>query len=116
MESICLNFGDYRCRKRHYLNRRMHHASCLAVLAQPSRKDSSAVASDMRKRGRNPIKKNQVKEAMKRDIQAGTFTDASLRAMLEKTLADKYGVSRDTARKARDAVLSEIVENSNRDK
>jgi DNA-binding GntR family transcriptional regulator len=28
--------------------------------------------------------------------------------MVEKKLSDKYGVSRDTARKARNAVLSEI--------
>ena len=36
--------------------------------------------------------------------------------MLEKDLAQTYGVSRDTARKARNDVLSEFVENSIRDK
>ncbi len=36
--------------------------------------------------------------------------------MLEKSLAETYGVSRDTARKARAAVLSEIIENLNTDK
>ena len=53
---------------------------------------------------------------MKCDIQAGKLTVASLRAMLEKNLAETYEVSRDTARKARAAVLSEFVENSTCDK
>jgi hypothetical protein len=83
---------------------------------QPSREQSSAVASDMRKRGRSPIKLKRVTEAMKCDIQAGKLTVASLRAMLEKNLAETYEVSRDTARKARAAVLSEFVENSTCDK
>jgi hypothetical protein len=81
---------------------------------QPSRKEPSPVA--MRKRGRIPIKFERVGEAMKRDVQTGNLTEASLRAMLEKNLAETYRVSRDTARKARTTVLSEIVENSNRDK
>jgi hypothetical protein len=83
---------------------------------QPSRKESSAVASDMRKRGRRPIKRVRVEEAMKCGIQAGKFTHASLSAMVEKDLAQTFGVSRDTARKARNAVLSEFDENSNPDK
>ena len=53
---------------------------------------------------------------MRRDISEGCQTPSSLDAMLEKTLKHIYGVSRDTARKARIAVLSEYVENSNRDK
>ena len=65
-----------------------------------------------RKRGRRPIKLEQVKQAMRGDIQSGRQTDAGLRSMLEKSLAGTYGVSRDTARKARKAVLSEIVEKS----
>jgi DNA-binding GntR family transcriptional regulator len=49
---------------------------------------------------------------MRRDIAEGR----QLEDMLEKELAHIYGVSRDTARKARIAVLSEYVENSNSDK
>jgi hypothetical protein len=37
---------------------------------------------------------------MRRDIQTGRHTATSLRGMLEKSLAETYGVSRDTARKA----------------
>jgi hypothetical protein len=53
---------------------------------------------------------------MRGDIRDGQRTAESLRAMLEKELETTYGASRDTARKARTAVLSEFVENSNRDK
>jgi hypothetical protein len=83
---------------------------------QSFRKDPSAVASDRPKRGPKPTKLKGVQEAMKRDIQTGKLTVDSLRAMREKQLAGPYGVSRDTARKARNAVLSEFVENSNHDK
>ena len=55
----------------------------------------------------------QVKEAMRRDIREGRQTAEGLRTMLEKNLATTYGVSRDTARKARITVLSEFFENSN---
>ena len=45
------------------------------------------------------------------------FSQASeLQNMREKELAAKYGVSRDTARKARDAVVPKIVDNSIVDK
>jgi hypothetical protein len=45
---------------------------------------------------------------MRGDILAGRLTSVGLRDMLEKDLAANYGVSRDTARKARDVVLSEM--------
>jgi DNA-binding GntR family transcriptional regulator len=45
---------------------------------------------------------------MMNDIQQGLFTVAQLEDMREKNLDEKYGVSRDTARKARNAVLSEL--------
>jgi DNA-binding GntR family transcriptional regulator len=45
---------------------------------------------------------------MRNDIQQGRLTVAELENMLEKDLAARYGVSRDTARKARNAVLSEL--------
>jgi len=40
---------------------------------------------------------------------------AQLQGMIEKDLAARYGVSRDTARKARSAVVSEIADKSSRD-
>jgi DNA-binding GntR family transcriptional regulator len=43
---------------------------------------------------------------MRLDLLQGT----DLQGMREKELAAKYGVSRDTARKARHAVLAEIVD------
>jgi DNA-binding GntR family transcriptional regulator len=48
---------------------------------------------------------------MRSDIQRGRRTVAELESMLEKNLSANYGVSRDTARKARTAVLSEFAEN-----
>jgi DNA-binding GntR family transcriptional regulator len=45
---------------------------------------------------------------MRNDIQQGRHTVAELENMLEKNLAAQYGVSRDTVRKARRAVLSEL--------
>jgi DNA-binding GntR family transcriptional regulator len=78
--------------------------------------ESASAASHGRKHGRKPIKLEQVKEAMRRDLQSSRQTVDSLRSMLEKNLAERYGVSRDTARKARDAVLPEFVEESNHDK
>ena len=45
---------------------------------------------------------------MNEDLEQGRLTESALKNMLEKNLADKYGVSRETARKARDEVLSEM--------
>jgi hypothetical protein len=92
----------------------------LAVERQPSLPDplaawppsvpASAPPAFRRQRGPKPKKLEQVKEAMRGDLQRVRYTKAGLQAMLEKELAVIYGVSRDTARKARNAVLSEIVE------
>ena len=49
---------------------------------------------------------------MKRDFSQRS----ELQNMQEKELAAKYGVSRDTARKARDAVVPKIVDDSILDK
>lgn len=65
-----------------------------------------------RRRGPRPKKLEKVKQAMRDDILHGRQTVDDLRQMLEKQLADSYDVSRDTARKARTAVVSEFVENS----
>jgi|SRR6516164_5096051 len=61
-----------------------------------------------RRLGRRPKKLDQVKEAMREHIRLRQKTAESLRDMLEKELAAGYRVSRETARKARHAVLSEI--------
>jgi hypothetical protein len=68
-----------------------------------------------RKRGRRPTKREQVIEQMRRDITQGRKSWESLRDMLEKELEDNYGASRDTCRKAREAVLAEFP-NSERTK
>jgi hypothetical protein len=83
---------------------------------KPSPKETSRSDAEGRKRGRRPTKLERTKEAMRDDIRKDRRTTGSLRAMLEKDLEATYGVSRDTARKARIAVLSEFVDNSNRDK
>jgi len=81
------------------------------------RKQVPPVRLEVRKRGPGPVKLEKVKQEMRRDIQEGRQTVASLRAMREKELqAYGGGVSRDTGRKARDVVLSELVEESSRDK
>jgi hypothetical protein len=70
----------------------------------------------VRRRGRRATKLELTKETMRRDIQEGRQTAATLNDMLEKNLASNYGVSRDTARKARNTVVSEFDENSIPDK
>jgi hypothetical protein len=61
-----------------------------------------------RNAGAKPTKRQRAMEAMRRDINEGKLTPATLRTMLQKNLTEKYGVSRETACKARDQVLSEI--------
>jgi hypothetical protein len=70
----------------------------------------------VRRRGPRATKLEQTKEKMRCDIRKGRQTATTLSGMLEKNLASSYDVSRDTARKARNAVLSEIDENSIPDK
>jgi hypothetical protein len=66
------------------------------------------------KRGPEPKTGNAVKEAMRKDLREKRLTVQQLVGMVEEALAARYGVSRDTCRKARKAVLqeSEFVENS----
>jgi hypothetical protein len=61
-----------------------------------------------RPRGAKPKKLEQVKEAMRNDIRQGRRTVAELSNMREKVLAAEYGVSRDTARKARVGICREF--------
>jgi hypothetical protein len=70
-------------------------------------------AGSKRPRGPKPKKFEQVKKAMRDDILSGRRTKEDLMEMQEKELEAQYGVSRDTARRARKAVF---VENSILDK
>jgi hypothetical protein len=70
----------------------------------------------VRKRGPKPLKREATKREMRDDIAAGRSTEMQLRDMKEAALASTYRVNRDTARKARDAVLSEFGANSITDK
>lgn len=62
------------------------------------------------RRGPPPIKREQAREAMRRDIQEGKRSVEELRNMREKELEANYLFSRDTLRKARNEVLSEFSE------
>jgi hypothetical protein len=70
----------------------------------------------VRKRGPKPLKLEATKRQMRDDIAAGRSTEMQLRDMKEEALARTYRVNRDTARKARDTVLSEFGANSITDK
>ena len=71
---------------------------------------AAGTAPAARPRGPRPAKWNATKAAMLKDTRGGKLTEFELRDMREKVLAGRYGVSRDTARKARRAVLSEFDE------
>jgi hypothetical protein len=59
------------------------------------------------KRGPRSGKRERTARQMRADIAAGNMTRDGLAAMQEKALEATYGVSRDTARKARNDVLGE---------
>jgi hypothetical protein len=72
------------------------------------RRPDRTAAKPARRRGPRAEKFERTVEAMRRDIQERRCSISELEAMLEKCLQAKYGVSRFTARRARDAVLSEM--------
>jgi hypothetical protein len=72
-----------------------------------SQKNNGPVIS--KPRGRRPKVLPRVIEAMRRDIAAKINTIEDLRNEKEESLAYSYGCSRDTARKARNELLSEVV-------
>jgi hypothetical protein len=87
------------------------------ALQSPKTNSAGALKVLSRKQGRRPLKLEAVKQSMRDHIAQGVQTHESLRGMLEKNLANSYDVSRDTARKARSAILSEIDdEHPDRDK
>jgi hypothetical protein len=77
-----------------------------ASLAGTSQRKSADMVSSPRRVGR-ARKLERVKQDMIEDIRQSRLTSSELRDMLEKELSGRYRVSRDTARKARNAVLSE---------
>jgi hypothetical protein len=70
--------------------------------------DEHSAAPAPRPRGPRPAKLIATKDAMLDDIRSGKVKLSDLRHMVEKVLANRYSVSRDTARKALNAVLSEF--------
>lgn len=74
--------------------------------------DRTGVHRRAKRRGRSAKKFNATKAAMLEEIQQGAITSSALSNMLEKELTAKYRVSRDTARRAREAVLSEMTTSS----
>jgi len=62
------------------------------------------------KRGPKSGKRENAAAAIHKDLKDKMFTVDALRATPEKELADRYGVSRDTARKARNDALQSLVE------
>jgi len=91
----------------------------IAPSARPKDDDKKAVPSPLspsgasaqsyrpRKRGRKPTVRETVVAKMRSEISAKLITKEQLEEMLEKTLAEKFGVSRDTVRKSRNEVLRE---------
>jgi len=73
----------------------------------------SAPAMLERPRGRPREKFDRVRDEMIKDLKQSHFTRDELQNMHEKVLEHRYKVSRDTARKARQAVLSEYRNLSN---
>jgi hypothetical protein len=62
------------------------------------------------KRGPKSGKRENTAAAIDKDLKDKMFPVDALRAMPEKELAERYGVSRDTARKARNDALQSLVE------
>jgi hypothetical protein len=71
---------------------------------------SPANQTSPRRRARAPKKFELTKQAMTQDILRGRLAATELKTMLEREISEKYKVSRDTARKARNAVLPEFVD------
>jgi hypothetical protein len=91
--------------------RRVWHEASATSTSPPALESDGTLAGEWTvgpRRGPRPKKFEQAKDAMRDDIQQGRLTLAGLKNMLEKDLEARYGVSRDTARKARSAVLSEF--------
>ena len=78
-----------------------------SIETAPSLSNAICPAQPLR-RVRKAPKLDAVKQQMRDEIRRGRLTKSGLENMLEKDLSAAYDVSRDTARKARKAVLSEL--------
>jgi hypothetical protein len=87
------------------------HSSTKEDSPKPGKALPSFVAG---KRGPKPELSERVKDAMRTGLREHKITASDLRNMKEEELAEHYGASRDTCRKARKVILSEseFVENS----
>jgi hypothetical protein len=74
----------------------------------PSAEKDASTLIPPGKRGRSPMVAWRVEQAMEGDIKEGRHTPESLAKMREKQMEARYGASRDSCRKARKKVLSEI--------
>jgi hypothetical protein len=102
---ICLSHPEFiRWLERRRFNRPKFWVPIESRDDPPQRGASSNLPR--RRRGPSPVKRESVVRAMLNEIEQGTLKTADLSEMLEKQLKEKYGVSRDTARKARNEVLS----------
>jgi hypothetical protein len=84
-----------------------HRSDPTSKSADTAPKVPAADMMSARGRGRRPVKLEHTTTEMRKDIEKKQYSLQDLRGMLEKELAARYGVSRDTARKARNAILSE---------
>lgn len=82
----------------------MKDETLVAVSGTPESEDQSPAL--VRRRGKKPTVFEGVKMAMQADLTGGALTAEDLSGMLEKALEDRYGASRDTCRRARNAVLA----------
>ena len=80
-------------------------ASSSASKSDAAPRDAAGPAG---RRGPRPTKFERVKDTMRNEIQQDALTLEQLEGMREKNFETTYGVSRDTARRARNAVLSEL--------
>jgi hypothetical protein len=78
--------------------------AAVSPLLPPS--GASSPQGGARRRGPKPTARETTAAKMRSDIDASCITKEQLGGMLEKTLAERYDVSRDTARKARNDVLA----------
>ena len=84
-----------------------HLQTDIAVNEQATKKGAQSPISATRKRGRKPLKFYQTTEAMRSAVQERRLTVGALADKTEAALSKEYGVSRDTARRARNSVLAE---------
>jgi hypothetical protein len=87
----------------------LHAQGCKVSIS--SRQDVSISPGPRRVRGRRPDKRQAVIQLMKTQIEKGELTLPELKQMKELALAVRYGIGRDTARKARNHISLELSAN-----